>query len=154
MSTNTHNRLWRPETLTAIGVIILSVALLIPTAAYPPISALLPAAMLIGLLILAAILLVTDQLKAARGDAATPMTKAPKRAFGAFVLIVLYTVSVDFIGFYPSTALAVPLVAFAFGYRRPLGLAAATAIVLAAIYLIFSFAMSREFPTGRFWSLF
>lgn len=154
MSINTKNRLLRPETLTAIGLCVFSAVLLIPTADFPPISALLPAAMLIGLLILAIIMLVKDQLKAVKGEAANPMMKAPKRVFGAFALIVLYALAVDFVGFYPSTTLAVPLVAYVFGYRHYLGLVAATVIVLGAIYLIFSFGMSQEFPTGRLWSLF
>jgi len=154
MSQNIKTRMLRPETLTAIGLLIVSVVLLIPTSGFPPISALLPAAMLVGLCILAMIMLVIDQRKAARGEAAAPMMKAPKRVLGAFVLVVLYAVAVDFIGFYPSTAVSIPLVAYAFGYRRRLGLAIAAVIVLVAIYLIFSFAMSQEFPAGRLWSLF
>jgi hypothetical protein len=57
------------------------------------------------------------------------------------------------VGFYISTAVSVPLVAYAFGYRNPLGLAIAAVIVLVAIYLIFGFAMSQEFPAGRLWSM-
>ncbi|WP_417721546.1 tripartite tricarboxylate transporter TctB family protein [Salipiger sp.] len=153
MPDHRNHRLVRPETLTAIGLIAVSAGLLIPAAGLRPISALLPAAMLIGLLILAAIMLVKDQRKAAAGEAAQPMTKAPGRVLGAFGLIVLHAVAVDLIGFYPSTALSVPLVARVFGYRHPLGLAIATLIVLASIWLIFGLAMSRDFPTGRFWSL-
>jgi putative tricarboxylic transport membrane protein len=103
--------------------------------------------------VLSVIMLISDQRKAAAGEAAQPMTKAPKRVLGAFLLVVVYTISVDFIGFYPSSAAVVPLVAYAFGYRDPKGLALATAIVIAAIYLIFSLAMAQEFPAGRLWSM-
>jgi hypothetical protein len=46
---------------------------------------------------------------------------------------------------------AVPLVAWLFGYRNPLGLLLATVIVVGAIWVIFDFAMSQEFPVGRLW---
>ena len=80
------------------------------------------------------------------------MTKSPKRVFGAFALIVAYALATDFIGFYVSTVVAVPLTAFLFGFRNPLGLALATVIVVGAIWLIFDFGMSQDFPAGRLWA--
>ena len=151
MSERTSNRLLRPETLTALGIIIAAVGFLVPTFDLRPISALLPAAMLIGLIVLSVALLVRDQRKAAAGEDAAAMTKAPTRVAGAFGLIVVYALSTDFIGFYPSTVVTIPLVAWAFGYRSPLGLALATAIVVGTIWLIFDFGMSQDFPTGRLW---
>lgn len=147
------HRLLRAETLTALGIIAGAAAFLFPTTELPRLSALLPTAMLIALLVLSAILLITDQMKAAAGEDTPPVTEAPKRVIGAFILIVLYTLAVNFVGFYPSTAVSVPLVAYAFGYRNPLGLLVATLIVLAAVYLIFGFAMSKEFPTGQLWPM-
>jgi putative tricarboxylic transport membrane protein len=146
-------RFLRPETLTALCLIVVAAGFLIPTAALRPLSALLPATMQIALIVLGAVLLFKDQRLAAAGEAAAPMTKAPKRVLAAFVLIALYAIGVDFIGFYPATGISVPLVAYVFGYRQPFGLALATLIVLAAIWLIFSFAMFQEFPTGRLWSM-
>jgi hypothetical protein len=43
------------------------------------------------------------------------------------------------------------MVAFAFGYRNPLGLLVATGIVVGSIWLIFDFGMSQSFPAGRLW---
>ncbi|RYH06567.1 tripartite tricarboxylate transporter TctB family protein [Tropicimonas sp. IMCC6043] len=151
MSNNHRNRLIRPETLTALGIVAVATAFLVPTASLKPISALLPAAMLVGLIILSVALLIDDQRKATAGEEPKPMTSAPKRVLGAFGLILGYALAVDFIGFYVSTAIAVPLVAYAFGYRNPLGLAIATAIVLGAIFMIFDFGMSQDFPAGRLW---
>lgn len=153
MSDKPNHRFLRPETLTALGVIVVAAALLLPTAELRPLSAFLPATMLAALIVLGAIMLLTDQRRALSGAAAVAMTKAPKRVLGAFALVVLYALCVDFIGFYPATTVAVPLVAYVFGYRHLPGLALATLIVLAAIWLIFSFAMSQEFPTGRLWSM-
>ena len=147
---NTH-RLLRPESLTAIGLFVAAAGLLFPTAQLQAISALLPATMLIAIMVFAVIMLVTDQRRAAAGEAAQRVTKAPKRVLWAFLLILAYALAVDFVGFYVSTAVSIPLVAYLFGYRNPLGLAVATVIMLTMIYLIFGVAMSQEFPAGRLW---
>jgi putative tricarboxylic transport membrane protein len=120
--------------------------------ALPALPALLPAAMLVGLIILAISMLIVDQRKASAGEKALRVVKAPMRVIAAFGLITAYAIAVDLIGFYISTALSLPLVAYAFGYRNPVGLGVATVIVLAAIYLIFSVSMSQDFPTGLLWS--
>lgn len=145
------SRLTRPETLTALGTVVVAAGFLVPTFDMRPISALLPAAMLIGLIVLSALLLVTDQRKAAAGDEAKPVTQSPKRVIGAFLLIVAYAVATDFIGFYVSTVVTIPLVAWLFGYRNPVGLLMATVIVVGTIWLIFDFGMSQDFPAGRIW---
>ncbi|MEZ5837043.1 MAG: tripartite tricarboxylate transporter TctB family protein [Geminicoccaceae bacterium] len=151
MSEHPTHRLARPETLTALGIIAVAAFFIIPTMDLQPISALLPVAMLSGMVILAVLLLIADQRKAVAGEAPEPMTKAPKRVLGAFALIVAYAIATQFIGFYLSTAISVPLVAFLFGYREPFGLALATVIVVGAIYLIFDFGMAQDFPSGSLW---
>ena len=151
MSERHPNRLLRPETLTAIGIVIVAAGFLIPTFDLRPISALLPAAMLVGLIVLAGLLLLRDQRRASNGETAEPIAKAPGRVAGAFALIVAYAVATDLVGFYPSTVVAVPLVAWTFGFRNAAGLALATAIVVGAIWLIFDFGMSQDFPAGRLW---
>jgi hypothetical protein len=145
------SRLTRPETLTALGIIVVAAGFLIPTFDLRPISALLPAAMLIALIVLSVFLLLTDQRKAGAAEEAPQMTKSPKRVIGAFSLIVAYALATDFIGFYVSTAFAIPLVAWLFGYRSPLGLLIATVIVVGTIWAIFDFGMSQDFPAGRLW---
>jgi putative tricarboxylic transport membrane protein len=145
------NRFMRPETLTAIGIIVVAAGFLVLTFDLRPISALLPAAMLIGLIVLSVVLLVRDQRKAASGEEAKTMTKAPGRVAGAFCMIVAYALATDFIGFYPSTIVTIPLVAWVFGFRNPAGLALATALVVGTIWLIFDFGMSQDFPAGMLW---
>ena len=151
MPESPNSRLVRPETLTALGIIVVAAGFLIPTYELRAISALLPAAMLIGLIVLSVLLLVSDQRKASAGVDANPVTQSPKRVIGAFLLIVAYALATDFIGFYASTAVTVPLVAWIFGYRSPLGLLIATVIVVGTIWAIFDFGMSQDFPTGRLW---
>ena len=151
MSESRTSRLTRPETLTALGIIVVAAGFLFPTYDLRAISALLPAVMLVGLIVLSFLLLLADQRKAAEGEPATPMTKSPKRVIGAFLLIVAYALACDFVGFYVSTAVTIPLVAWIFGYRSPFGLLIATVIVVGTIWAIFDFGMSQDFPTGRFW---
>jgi hypothetical protein len=151
MSKSQSSRWLRPETLTAVGIAAVAAAFLIPTIALKPISALLPAAMLAGMILLSLLLLTADQRAASAGDDAKPMTKSPKRVAGAFLLIFCYALATDLIGFYVSTAIAVPLIACLFGYRSIAGLAVATVIVVGAIYMIFDFGMAQEFPAGRLW---
>jgi putative tricarboxylic transport membrane protein len=151
MSDLPKNRLLRPETLAACGIIVMSALLLIPTFELRTISALLPATMLIGLILLAVLLLVSDQRKAAEQEAIRPITESPNRVIGAFLLILGYALATDFIGFYLSTTLVIPLVAWVFGYRNVMGLCLATAIVIGAIWLIFDFAMAQDFPHSKLW---
>jgi len=151
MPESRNSRLTRPETLTAIGIIVVAAGFVIPTYDLRAISALLPAAMLVGLIVLSVALLVSDQRKASMGDEAEEMTKSPKRVIGAFLLIVAYALATDYIGFYVSTAVTIPLVAWIFGYRAPLGLLIATVVVIGSIWAIFDFGMSQDFPTGRLW---
>jgi putative tricarboxylic transport membrane protein len=151
MSNPRRPRLFRPETLTALGIIAVAVAFMAPTAALKPISAFLPATMLIGMAVLSLFLLLVDQRAAGAGEDAPPMTASPKRVLGAFLMIVCYALSTDYVGFYISTAVVIPLVAYVFGYRSLPGLALATCIVLGAIYLVFDVAMAQTFPVGRLW---
>ena len=151
MSDRRPSRLTRPETLTALGLILLSAGFLIPTFGMRPISALLPATMLVALIVLSVVLLIRDQRKAAADEPAAPMAESPRRVVGAFALIVLYAVSTEVVGFYPATIVTVPLVAWIFGFRNPLGLALATVIVVGSIWLVFDLAMNERFPTGILW---
>ncbi len=151
MSDHRTHRLLRPETLTALGIAAAAFAFLYPTSTLRPISALLPAVMLVGLIILSLLLLIADQRKASAGEETEHMSKSPGRVAGAFLLILGYALATDLIGFYPSTAITIPLVAWLFGYRNPLGLAVATLVVVGAIWLIFDYGMSQDFPAGRLW---
>ena len=151
MSAPERSRFTRPETLTAVGLVILAAIFLVPTFDLSPMSALLPAAMLVGLIVLGLCMLVKDQRAATQGEPAKVVLSAPKRVLGAFALVLGYAISVDLVGFYPATIVTVPLVAAIFGYRQPLGLALATAIVVGGIWLIFSVGMSQSFPSGMLW---
>ena len=147
MPESRNSRLTRPETLTAVGIFVVAAGFLFPTYDLRAISALLPAAMLIGLLVLSVFLLLADQRKASAGEDAAPMTKAPKRVIGAFLMIVSYALACDFVGFYISTAVTIPLVAWTFGYRSPVGQKASNTARHFAIMLVLA-AFSAGFSGG------
>jgi len=152
MTNHQWRRCLRPATLMACGTLVL-VSIFIPTTlGLPPISALLPGAILAALSVLALLLLIQDQREAAQPQQEQTIGTTPHRALQAFALIVGYALSVEWFGFYPSTAVGIPLTAYVFGYREPKGLLLATAIATGGIYLIFSYAMAQEFPSGLLWS--
>jgi putative tricarboxylic transport membrane protein len=134
-----------------MGIFLVAAGFMIPALGLPVQSALLPIAMLVAIMILAIAMFAVDRRRAARGEIPKPVVRAPRRVAGAFALIAVYIAAVDLVGFYPSTALSVPLVAWIFGYRNVPRLAFGTAVTLGAIYLIFSLAMSQDFPGGRLW---
>lgn len=148
MNTSIVDRLWRAETLTAIGMLVVAGSLVVPSLALPLMAGLLAVAMLGGLLALALALLIGDQRRAKAGTPPAAITHAPKRVTGAFALVVVYVLAVGIVGFYPSTAISVPLIAYVFGYRNIPRLALATLIVTGTIYLIFGLVMSQDFPVG------
>jgi hypothetical protein len=151
MTFSSLGRFSRPESLTAIAIFIVAGGLLIPAFQLPAASGLLPLAMLGALMVLSVGMLIADQRHAAAGTKLEPVITSSKRVVAAFAAIILYAIAVDLIGFYPSTAFAVPLIAGAFGYRHIPLLAFATIVVVAAIYLIFTHIMAVDFPVGRVW---
>ena len=152
MSQSLTSRMLRPDTLVACALIVVAAGFLAMALELKMQVAMMPIAVLVGLIGLGVALLFSDQRKASAEIAPKKMTQSPHRVLGAFGLIVIFFAAVHFAGFYPSIAVFVPLSAWLFGYRDPRGLVIATAIVLAGIYAIFTLAMAQEFPTGIFWS--
>jgi putative tricarboxylic transport membrane protein len=152
MSISIWQRCMRPTTLTALGTLVLVIVFVPSTLILPSISALLPGVMLAALVVLALLLLIRDQRDAATQTSTDVKHHSTFRVLIAFALIVGYALAVEWLGFYPSTAVGVPLTAFVFGYRQKLGLLIATLVVTGGIYLIFSLAMAQEFPSGLLWS--
>ncbi len=74
--------------------------------------------------------------------------KSPIRVFSSLLAMVSLVACIDVIGFYPTIIVFVPLISYWFGCKNVKVLAISTAIFVSLIYLIFSFAMGKEFPTG------
>ncbi|PVA07519.1 tripartite tricarboxylate transporter TctB family protein [Thalassorhabdomicrobium marinisediminis] len=138
------SRLWF-EIGFAVSIIAGSLALLGNAISLPTMSALLPVTMLVCLIILAATLIATQYLRRESLPEDLEIGQ-PWRVLGAFAALMLYVLAVQYIGFYTSTIMMIPIVAWSFGYRSLRGLALATAIFIGGIYLIFSIFMGQRFP--------
>lgn len=136
--------------IAGIVIILAAAALLFQAVKMPTMSAMLPVAMLVFLIVLGAILLGRNVIAQRRGVTQAPVVRRPKRAFSAYFAMVAYAVLVPLIGFYTSTVLMVPIVAWAFGYRNPARLLLATAIFVGSVYAVFNFAMGQQFPAEFF----
>lgn len=141
----------RPMTLTSAALIVIVLALLKPALDLGAAASMLPVAMLASLVMLSIFAIIGDQKKACEESKTEPLLSSPKRVYSALFSVFLFIVSVHLFGFYPSTALFVPTIAYVFGCRDARALAIATVIVTGLIYAVFSFAMAKEFPVGIVW---
>lgn len=135
--------------------IMLGCAALLPIAFdLPAMSALLPVAILVLMIGLGLALAITQYLRRDKLPDRIGIDH-PHAAFGTFAAIFGYALAVQFIGFYTSTIVMIPLVGWIAGYRSAKGLALATVLFVGLIYLIFTFLMSQRFPAEFFadWGL-
>lgn len=115
----------------------------------PTMSALLPLAMLALLIVLGMTIAITMYLR--RGSLSGTLDIGhPLGVFATFGAIIGYSLAVQYLGFYTSTVIMIPLVAWVAGYRKPAGLALTTVLFTGMIYLIFSFLMGQRFPSEFF----
>ncbi len=142
-------RLWA-EVAFAGFIIVASALLLFSALDLPTMSALLPVAML-GCLIALGVALIFVQFMRRQSVADKDLKVGdPARALGAFSAIIIYTLAVQYIGFYISTIIMVPTVAWLFDFRNIRGLALATVIFVGGTFLIFSMLMGQRFPEEIF----
>lgn len=139
----------RAEIGFAVFIVLGCAALLAIALDLPTMSALLPVAMLICIIVLALMLgvsLITGRVE-------TPEQLSMERhgrIAGAFAAIFIYAIAVPLVGFYTSTIVMLPTVAWCFGLRNPRALALATTIFVGGVYLIFTVAMGQRFPQEFF----
>jgi len=136
--------------IAGIVIMVGAAALLIQAVKMPTMSAMLPVAMLVFLIVLGAIMLGQNVIAQRRGVTQARAVRRPKRAISAYFAMVAYAVLVPLIGFYISTVLMVPIVGWAFGYRNLPRLLLATAIFSGSVFLVFNVAMGQQFPAEFF----
>ncbi|NVK02385.1 MAG: tripartite tricarboxylate transporter TctB family protein [Oceanospirillaceae bacterium] len=151
MSLTLKTRLTRPLTVTSLILMLVALSLLPMALELNDVPSLLPVTMLLALAGLSLIAIVGDQRQALHQGSTEPLLKAPLRVYGALCIVFLYIGSVHLLGFYPTTCIFVPLIAYLFGCKSPKTLVVATLLVPGLIYLIFGLAMSKEFPSGLIW---
>ncbi|WP_162623109.1 tripartite tricarboxylate transporter TctB family protein [Billgrantia lactosivorans] len=142
-----------PDLIAGIAIIVVAGFLLLRTPDMPTMSSILPITMLSALIGFAA-LMILRVFVANRSE----RVKAPRhrtfdswpRFLGIITSIGIYVVSVSLIGFYTTTAVMVPVVAWCFGYRNIKRLLLADLIFTGGLAVIFVLMMGQDLPTEFF----
>jgi putative tricarboxylic transport membrane protein len=74
------------------------------------------------------------------------ITEGPLRFWSMLILMVLYAIGLEPLGFYLASALFLPLAMVALGGRRPWSILLATAGVLLFVYLVFALILGVPLP--------
>lgn len=139
----------KPISLIYVIIIAAACGLLIPAFEMSSEAGMLPQAMLILLMVFSGLALfgeIKKSLQESTKDEA--VLKSPIRVFSALLAIFVLVTSIQYVGFFPTVIVFVPAVSYFFGCRNVKVLTASTVIFVALIYLVFSVAMSKQFPVG------
>ena len=148
MSTRVSNEFLIGQSIASAVIFIASAAFLPQALAMSGMSGLLPTVMLVALMGLAGVLGVQTVLAYRRAGLDGRVFVDIRRFGGALALSIVYVLVIPVIGFYPATAIMVPVTAALFGYRKPWGLALATVLFVGGLALLFHTLMQRAFPGG------
>ncbi len=141
--------LLKPISLVYFLIVFSALFLLIPAVDISDESGMLSKLMLVLLVCLSLFSLFKIAKQAYYGEFnQKAVLKSPIRVFSSLLAMVMLVACIDAIGFYPTIIVFVPLISYFFGCKNLKVLAISTAIFVSLIYLVFSFAMSKEFPTG------
>jgi hypothetical protein len=141
----------RQDIIAGILTMLLALVGLAETRSMPTGVAMLPLCALGTLLILSFILIIRGIVSARQGKDSTevrPFIVAPKRLATGIAAMALYILGIEVIGFYLTTALFMPLTAFALGTRNIRAIAIASISYLGFIYVIFTVMFNRVLPAG------
>jgi len=72
----------------------------------------------------------------------------PKRFWGLFALLLVYSMSLSYLGFYLASALFLPLAMVLLGAKKPLSICLTSAGVLLFVYLVFAKLLEVPLPEG------
>lgn len=142
-----------PDVIAGMVIIVGAGWLLTHTPAMPVMTALLPVTMLSALIVLA-VLMIGRALLGGRNSrkvtARYPVFDRVGAFLGVVLAIVLYMAGVVALGFYTSTAIMIPVVAWCFGYRDIKRLVLADVIFTGGLALIFWVLMGQQLPAEFF----
>lgn len=142
--------------LLLVGLMTLAVLLYRSTASYPAYvqgstaSYVRFLGLTMGILCAADLLLsFWRQSKTAEGDQADkPGGTNLKRFWALLVLLVVYSLALDPIGFYAASVVFLPLSMYAMGGRRPVPIIATSAGILIFVHLVFVELLEVHLPAG------
>lgn len=126
--------------------ILLTQARMLPAGA-----AFLPSIALAAIMFLSAIMIwrgIRRMRAGMPGGGSKPFISSPARLLTGIVAMGLYIAAIEMVGFYPSTALFVPLTAYVLGARNPVTLATAAVGFVLFAYVVFDLLFERVMPQG------
>lgn len=104
-----------------------------------------PLLILTPAVVLGPLIMVRGQRKLAMGDNPA-FFESPRRFFQLLLMLFLLILGVQYIGFFTTTVVLIPVTAWTLGYRNLKVIAGTTALFLGFIYLLFIEIFSRPLP--------
>ncbi|MFC0338869.1 Tripartite tricarboxylate transporter TctB family protein [Kushneria avicenniae] len=140
-----------PDLIAGVVIVLGAGVLLTRTTDMPGMTALLPVTMLSALIILGILMIGRCALRHRRRTTASiKVFDNAKRFVGIIAAIAIYVAAVALLGFYTTTAVMIPVVAWCFGYRSLKGVLLADLIFTGGIAIVFVLLMGQELPTEFF----
>ena len=143
------------DTYLAIAIVVFSIVVLLGTLSYPYQSAYFPRFILILLGGLGCALFVKEIKKKKPPTSEKNEDRAPFFQNPAFIKVslmivysVVYMLAISYIGFFSTTIVAIPIMIWLLGVRKPSTIIISTGIVVFFIYLIFDIFLRVPFPEG------
>ncbi len=81
-----------------------------------------------------------------RGGSAAVVMRRPSAVFTAMGLVVVYPLLIEHLGYYPATAVWLPVLLWTAGYRKPLGVVLATLGFLVFSRVVFQQLLGTPMP--------
>lgn len=142
-----------PDLVAGVVIVVSASLLILRTTEMPTMTALLPIVMLTTLIVLGAVLIGRCVLRHQRQDTRfVPLQVFSnfRRFIGIMFSIGFYVLGIMQLGFYFSTVIMVPVVAWRFGYRSLKGVLLADVIFTGGLAVIFALLMGQDLPTEFF----
>lgn len=139
---------------SGIITLILSLVLLFSTATFPDRaeSAALYVRFLAVCLMLFSVIFIADTfLKSAKDkdkNRVVVWIKAPREFLIAMVSLIIYVVSLKFIGFFPASIIFMPVLGYLLGFKKKVPLILGSIGLMAFIYLVFVYLLTVPVPMG------
>lgn len=75
---------------------------------------------------------------------------ANKRVYGMMVILVIYCVLINLLGFYPASAILIPVIMYSMDYRNKKIMLLTTICTIIFIYLVFGEVLHTKMPQSIF----
>lgn len=139
----------------AIAIVVFSIAVLLSTLSYPYQSAYFPRFILVLLGGLGCALFVKEIKKRKPQSARKDGDQPPVFQNPAFIKVsmmivysVVYLLAIDYVGFFTTTIVSIPIMIWLLGVKKPSTIIISTGVVVFFIYLIFDIFLKVPFPEG------